>query len=203
MNETTQVSDQTQEASGDNELNGKNERDFVAYETYRKTVGKEKKLRSENEELLGRLRQYEEAKLEQDGKQSELIAAQRKQISDLESRLKQSESSYAYNVVGAQFKSELAARGVGNPDKVFKYAAAVHKDDLNAVEVDRETYNVNDQDLKRIVDKILTENADMGFVAAKGVKDMSPRGDVEYGESKKAPSEMSLDEIKAALLNGA
>ena len=103
-------------------------------------------------------------------------------------------TNYQWNVIGAQIKSELSAKGVKNPDKALKYAVAAHKDDLNTIEVD-DQYNVNGDDLKRFVDKFLNDNIDMGFVGKVGVKDITP-GKFEYtGEENKKMADLSKDEL--------
>ena len=202
MDETTRVGDSTQKVSDspENDLKQnyeKDRHDNIAYETYKKAISEKKNAAAENDALKARLAALEQDKMQAEGNKDELISALRKQLGETESKLKQDRSSYTWNVVGAQIKSELATRGVSDPDKALKFAAAVHKDDLSTVEVD-DKYNVNGEDLKRFVDKFLNENQSMGFISKVAPKDLSP-GKVEMtGHEDKKTSKMSDEEIMRA-----
>lgn len=200
MQETQAVGDSTQTPGGtpEQDLQQKFEtekQDGIAYETYKKTVTEAKRAKEKASELEARLAEIERDKLSAQGKKDEVIESLRKQLGELENKHKISQASYTWNVVGAQIKSELAAKGVRNPDKALEYAKAVHKDDLSAIEVDS-SYNVNKDDLSRFVDKFLTDNQDMGFMSKPSVKDVTP-GKFEYGEKPKPLSELSEEELKA------
>jgi hypothetical protein len=172
----------------------KEKQDGIAYETYRKTVTQYKRAAEKNAELEAALAAATQDKMQAEGKKDELISALRKQTQDLESKYKQSQTAYSWNVIGAQIKAELASRGVGNPDKVLNYAKAAHKDDLGAIEVG-DDYTVNRTDLSRFVDKFLNENQDLGFVSKVKVKDLSP-GKVEMKKDDKKPlDKLSKDEL--------
>jgi len=203
MEETHGVSDSPQtDASGNSADDLKQQyeqdkHDGIAYDSYKKAVNQYKSAKSEADSLRAKLQQYEEEKLESQGRKDEVIASLRKQLGELDDKYRGSQRSYTWNVVGAQIKSELAAKGVRNPEKALKYAKAAHKDDLSAIEVD-EDYNVNHQDLSRFVDKFLMENQDMGFVSKVGVKDIPP-GKVEIdGNENKGVAKMSDDELSKA-----
>lgn len=200
MDENTQVPNgDTQEAQGKTE--GMTEAEFeqarqdgIAYETHRKALAQRARLKEEREQLSKELESYKQREMESQGKYQELVEAQRKRISELEEKTKQMSTSYQWNVIGAQIKSEFASRGVKAPDKALKYAVAAHKDDLNTIEVD-DQYNVNSSDLKRFVDKFLTDNQEMGFVSKVGVRDLPP-GKVELdNSSKQSIAKMSKDEL--------
>lgn len=203
MEETHGVSDSQQnDASGKSvdDLKQKYEQDRhdgIAYDSYKKAVTQYKSAKSEVDTLKSKLEQYEQERLESQGRKDEVIASLRKQLSELDEKSRRSQQSYTWNVVGAQIKSELAAKGVRNPEKALKYAKAAHKDDLSSIEVD-EDYNVNPQDLSRFVDKFLMDNQDMGFVSRVGVKDIPP-GRVEIkGNENKGVNKLSDKELDDA-----
>lgn len=199
MEMTPGVSDSSQEASGVSEIETKQQyekdkHDGIAYDSYQKAVSQKKAAQQRIAELEAKLTTVEQGKMQAEGKKDELIAALRKQTQELESKYKQSQSSYTWNVVGAQIKAELAARGVSNPDKALTYAKAVHKDDLGAIEVDSD-FSVNKADMQRFVDKFLNENQDMGFVSKVKVKDLSP-GKVEMKKDSNKPlDKLSKEEL--------
>lgn len=202
MAETQVGSADTQNASGSPELELKTQyeqdkHDGVAYESYKKAVNQYKKSNEEVATLKAQLQSLQQDKMQAEGNKDELIASLRKQVSDLDEKSRKSQASYTWNVVGAQIKGELAARGVRNPDKALEYAKAVHREDLSTVEVDEE-YRVNKDDMRRFVDKFLNDNQDMGFLSTPGVKDMVP-GKVELtGEENKSLSKASDEDIMKA-----
>ena len=202
MSETPGVSDSTQNASGGSEQELKNQyeqdkHDGIAYDTYKRTVSQYKTASAENTELKSKLRELEDERLESQGKKDEVIASLRQRLSESEAKRKQDRESYTWNVVGAQVKAELAAKGVKNPDKAFKYARAAHENDLKTLEVN-ENFEVSKEDLSRFADSFLNDNQDMGFVSRVGVDDITP-GRVEITKDGDKPtSKMSDDELAKA-----
>lgn len=203
MEETHGVSDSPQNDAGGRSADDvrqqydQDKHDGIAYDSYKKAVSQYKTAQGRVDELEAKVRQYEESQLESQGRKDEVITSLRKQLSELQEKHRTNQQSYTWNVVGAQIKSELATKGVRNPDKALKYAKAAHRDDLSAIEVD-EDYNVNPQDLSRFVDKFLMDNQDMGFVSRVGVKDIPP-GKVEItGNENKAVAKLSDEELSRA-----
>lgn len=201
MEKTPGVSDSTQTASGGPETETKSQyeqdkHDGIAYDSYKKAVNQYKKANDRIAELESALQSYEQDKLQSEGKKDEVIHSLKKQLGELQESHRKSQASYTWNVVGAQIKSELATRGVKNPDKALKYAKSVHKDDLATIGVD-DQYNVDSTDLSRFVDKFLMENQDMGFVSKPGVRDLPP-GHVEVYNETKSTDRLSDDELMAA-----
>lgn len=197
MEETQVAGGNTQDASGVQENETKKayeaaKHDGIAYDTYRKAVSQYKKASEKIAELETQLSAVAQEKMQAEGKKDELINALRKQTQELEAKYKQSQASYTWNVVGAQIKAELAARGVSNPEKALHYAKAVHRDDLATIQVG-EDYTVERNDLQRFVDKFLNENQDMGFVSRVKVKDLPP-GKVEM--TKQTQLTTSADKVK-------
>lgn len=194
----------TQEAHGKNE--GMTEAEFevakvdgIAYETHKKALSQRVKFKEEAANYKSELESYKQRELENQGKYKELVDSQRKRIDELETKDKDRDRSYQWNVIGAQIKSEFARKGVNNPEKALKFAAAAHKDDLNTIEVD-DQYNVNSSDMQRFVDKFLNENIDMGFVNKVGISDLPPSGHARKEEGKKI-SKLSEDELMDAWKN--
>ena len=199
MDQTPGVSDSPQNASGTAEQNDlktkyeQDKQDGIAYDTYKKAVGQYKKANEKAAELEARLSAFEQDKMSAEGKKDEVISQLRTQLSELESKHKASQQSYTWNVVGAQIKSEMATRGIRDPEKALKFATAVHKEDLGGIEID-DNYNVNKQDMQRFVDRFLEENKDMGWQSQVRVNDMTPGNNVEMGD-KPEISKMSVEEL--------
>ncbi len=202
MEKTPGVSDSTQNASGSPETETRSQyeqdkHDGIAYDTYKKAISQYKRANDRVAELENALQSYEQDKMQSEGKKDEVIASLKKQLGELQEQHRKTNASYTWNVVGAQIKSELAARGVRNADKALNYAKAVHKDDLATIAVD-DQYNVDSTDLGRFVDKFLMENQDMGFISKVGVRDIPP-GRVEVDNNEQKPTDkLSDQELMAA-----
>lgn len=198
MNEDNLQSSGHQEPDASGELQENEEsrkrEDVVAYDTHRKLLSEKKKTQAQLEELKKQLGQYEQQKLEAEGRKDEVIKSLRQQLSEKESILKEKDSRYAWNVVSGQIKSRATQEGCKSPDKLLRL---LDKEDLSALEVD-DNYMVNQDDLSRIIEKAKREN-DFLFSARKAnVNDLPPSGKVEQPE-KKTVKDLSRKE-KFALL---
>lgn len=189
--ETTQsVSDTTQQTSGSTEQTETKE-DVVSYATHRKLLSERKKDVEKLRRYESELEQFRQDKLSDEGKKDEVIDALRKQVSELGDKYQLSTNRFAKTTVSEQIKSALKAQGCINPDKAMRL---MEVDDLNSIEVD-DSYNVNSEDLSRVIDKFQKENEDLPlFNKVSGVKDLTPTNRVEYKEEKSF-NNMTSDEL--------
>jgi hypothetical protein len=203
--ETTGVQDAPQEAKGQTEAGGAeggtNEMpsdNQLAYETYKRAVAQRAKFKEEAERAKAEAEALKQQVLEQEGKKDEALAYWKNKATELEQSYKTDKQNYIWNVVGGQLKAELAAHGCVNPDKAIKL---IDKAELKSIEVD-DQYRVSSEDLKRIVESVKTENADIGlFRRHGGVKDIVPTN-VEYtGNENKDISQLSDEELKKVWMN--
>lgn len=200
--ETTSDQVAPQEAQGQTEAGGaegvNNEMpkdNQLAYETYKRAVAQRAKFKEEAEAARQEAERLKQQVLEQEGKKEEALAYWKTKALDLEENYKKDKQSYVWNVVGGQLKAELASQGCVNPDKAIKL---IDKAELKSIEVD-DQYRVSADDLKRIVESVKNDNADIGlFRRHSGVKDIVP-SNVEYtgGENRKL-SQLSDEELKKA-----
>lgn len=206
--------EETQVANGDtHEAHGKTEgmteaefekarQDGIAYETHRKALAQRAKLKEEAEALRAQLDEYKSREMESQGKYKELVESQRKRISELEAETKAKEKNYQWKVVSGQIQTALMSKGIDNEvvEDALALMTAKHKDDLNTVEVD-DSYNVNKDDLSRVVDKFIQSGAGKRLVARNaGVKDLTP-GEIEMGEKPKKLSQLSEEELNNLWFN--
>lgn len=168
--EISQVNDQTPTDNVDVEAETTQESDSVAYSTYRKVVGKSKKVMSENEELRNQLQGIEQNKMQADGRKDELIKALRDELNGVKEVSQKDKQSYAWNIFSENIKTEAAKRGCLNPSKLIKL---LDKEDLGSVEVD-DNYRVNGDDLTRLMDKAMKENEFLFQRDAVKVNDITP-----------------------------
>jgi len=196
MDTNQQVSDQSNQASGEVVDNVENpSKDSVAYDTYRKVLSEKKKVQEQLAELAKERDAANQNKLQAEGKKDEVIEALRKQMAEKDKTLETKTNAYAWNVVSAQIKSELAREGCVNPDKALRL---IDKEELAGIEVS-DDYLVNIEDLKRVVDKVRTENADIRlFNKSASVKDLNPKAGVNPvgNEPANKTEKMSAAELR-------
>lgn len=167
--------------------------DKVAYDTYRRVVGKSKKVMAENDELKQRLNLIEQDKMAADGKKDDVIKSLREELGQTRSQLDSQKQNYAWNIFSSNIKAEAAKRGCKDPDKLLKL---LDKEDLGSVEVD-DNYTVNRDDLSRLMDKAIRENDFLFGKPAVKVNDVTPSN--EKPETGKTLESMSVDEKLLAL----
>lgn len=146
--------------------------DVVAYSTYSKVLGTLKKRESELDELRSRIDSIELEKKQAEGNKDEVITTLRSKLKEAEEGSKKLQHKYAWNVLEGQIKTEAIKQGCANPDKLIRLLS---DDDLKAIEVDA-GFNVNQDDLKRLIDKARKDNEDIGLFKNRSVNvnDVSP-----------------------------
>ena len=174
--------------------------DVVKYDTYRKVMSQRYKLKEERDELQKRLEAIETERLQEQGKYREQAEIYKKKADEYAVELDKIKKQKQFDHVSSVIKSKLADKGVRNPEKAFKYAQAVNRDDLGRI-VLTEDGAPDQMDVDRFVDKFLNDNVDMNFVAKPGVNDMTPTNDVDLGNKPKATPKLSKEELDAAWEN--
>lgn len=201
MEEVKTNADGMTNANGEGaEVNDREEKpeDRVAYSTYTKAMAQRARFKEDAEKLKEENESFKQKLLEAEGKKDEQISYWKKKASELEDRDKKRESQLAWTSISSQLKTELLAHGCVNPDKALRL---IDREEISSIEVD-DSYKVRSEDVKRIVEKIKQDNADIGlFRKGTGVKDMSPSS-VNYDKTKeKAVSKLSKDELLSAWNN--
>lgn len=121
-------------------------KDVVAYETYRKTLGLAKKREQELEaERLEKQKLLEE-KLAVEGKKDELIESWKKKYEALESKTKKAVGSFSYKVLASVISQEAVKEGCINVGDLIQLS------DLSTIEMDDE-FNVDTEQIKDLVQR--------------------------------------------------
>lgn len=129
--------------------------DKVAYETYRKTVDEAKKAKARVDDLAKKLKEYEDEKLQNQGKSQELIESLRSQVKDKETKLQNVVGSFAHKAVSSHIREEALKQGCLDVDLLLKAGA----DEFGKIEVDAENgFSVNGDDLKRFFETTMTKH---------------------------------------------
>ncbi len=111
-------------------------------------LGKQRDLKERLAELEAQKSLMEQSKLESAGKKDELIESLRKTLKEEQDSRKVERNSYAYSVVSSKVREEAAKQGCLDTRSFIKL---LEKDDFNTLEIS-DDYNVNGDDLKRLVE---------------------------------------------------
>ncbi len=139
------VSDNSENLNSVQDPEKKNE---VSYETYRRTVEKEKQLREKSKTLEAQLESYRQKELESQGKYEEVVSSLRKKIEDLENQNKEVRGNFVLKTVDSAIEKELVKRGCINTRDAL---GLLTNDDYSMLEVD-EKYNVSQDRVKTLID---------------------------------------------------
>ena len=188
-----------QNASGDqpNPVSDNSEgKDKVAYETYRKVLGEKKKRDAEVQELRDRLNAIELDKKQAEGNKDEVIASLRSELEKSKSQVSETKKNFAWNIMQSQIKSEAVNRGCKNPDGLIRLLS---KDDLASIEID-DQFNVNKDDLSRVLDGVAERNADWDIFKKESKKVHDVNNSVNHFKTPpKKLDDMSTEELEQEL----
>jgi hypothetical protein len=168
------------------------EKNQVAYETYRKTVGEVKKLKSELDSFKQKEVEREQALLAEQGKYKEALEAAVKKQKELEKSLQEKEKAYARNIFTKEAKSVAMQLGA-MPEALDDIVKVGNWAD---VEID-EKFEINSDQLKEAIVRLQKEKP---FYFRKDSS--SPRtvsSNASGMAAKKDNKELSKDEIIAKL----
>ncbi len=173
------------------------QKDTVAYESYKKLLGEKKRRDAQLRDAMSKLEALEQADMESKGKQTELIDSLRKQLSEQQQREKEKDQRNAWNSVKSQITQAALENGCTAPSKLIKL---LDKADLDTLQVD-DDYSVNRDDLTRLMEKAKKDNEFIFTVAKAPVKDVNPGlRESDLQAKPKDPRTMSEAEIRAALM---
>ena len=123
--------------------------DMVAYDTYRKTVDKEKNLRERTRSLESELDSYKQKELESQGRFEDVISGLKEKVTHLEKENKDTRGNFVVSTVDGAIERELVKRGCIDTRDAL---SLLNDDDYSSLEVD-ERFNVNGANVKNLVDR--------------------------------------------------
>ena len=151
MSTTPDPVDQSNNASGDADNKETKDKDSVQYSSYQKVLGEKKKMQAEKDDLLNKLKDFEQRDLELKGKDKELIDTLRKESKEKEEKLSSVVQKFAMKQIESQLSAEAAKHGCVDPDALSKFI------DVKSLEFDPENFAVNKDDLKREMEKVVKD----------------------------------------------
>ena len=162
--EVIKMEDNNQNASGDlGENSSGNSQETVAYDSYKKVLAerkadqaKAKQALTEAQELRERLKDIELEKQQREGNKDDVIAALRKELTETKTSLVEKDRGYASTIIEGQIKAKAAE--LGCEDMGLFMAGLTQKGDLlTSVEVS-DNFQVNTEDLSRVVERMKEEH---------------------------------------------
>lgn len=162
--------------------------DMVAYETYKRKVDNEFRLKKRIEELEASQAQAETEKLEAAGKKDELIENLKSQLSTEMQKRKSLAESFAVSSIRKQIESE--ANKLGAVDS----ANLVRLLDLTKLDVDLDTFQANPEQVKMVLDDAKKEMPYMFSKTAPNLESHVPRGTQPDTKAPKTAQE-KIDEL--------
>lgn len=166
--------------------------DTVAYETHQKLLSEKKKLQSKAEAYESELQKLREEKLGTEGKKDELLTEYKKKYEDLEGKFKGSVGKFAMKTLADAIEKEALKSGCLNPKSLSRLV------DMAEIDVN-EDFDVNQDQLKKAIEKVKTENPFMFAKSAPGYVDVT-KPVVGDTSTKPALDKMSMnDKVKALI----
>lgn len=175
-----------------NEASGQVEKQTVAYETYRKTVGEVKKLKSEIESFRQKEIEREQALLAEQGKYKEALESALKKQKEIEKSLQEKEKTYARNIFTKEAKSVALQLGA-MPEALDDIVKVGNWSD---VEID-EAFNINTDQLKEAITRLQKEKPFYFKKESSAPRSVSTQANLT--QPKKDLKELSREEIMARL----
>ncbi len=177
--------------ANDEVASGQQSKDSVAYETYKRTVGEVKKLKSELDGFRQKEAEREQAALSEQGKYKEALDAATKKQKELEVTLKEKEKVFARNIFTKEAKSVALQMGA-MPEALEDIVKVGNWSD---VEID-DKFEINSDQLKEAVSRLQKEKP---FYFKKDSSSPRTVDSRTTSVKQKDNEDLSIEEIKARL----
>jgi hypothetical protein len=190
MSEVTTSGSATQTTVSDPQ-SGKGD-DKVSYETYKRTVGEVKNLKTELEALRSEKADRENAVLVEQGKYKDALEAKIKAEADLKAKLTEKDKTFAKTIFNAEVK-KLAVELGAMPEALEDI---VKVGDWTPVQIDTDNYSVNRDQLKEALNKLQKDKPFYFKKGASNVRDVqsSASGGARNANGKTV-DQMSKEEL--------
>ena len=163
--------------------------DQVSYDSYKRVLDEKKRTQEKLKELEDFKAKIEMDEKERQGKHTEVIEALRAENLKLKSEFDQKTQSFAYSKFEDQIKNYAVKEGCVNPDKLMRLLT---KEQMKSVEI-ADNFQVNKDDLKRLIDGLKDEHSDIGLFKATNPNFIPVTGGTKVQST--SLGEMSKDEI--------
>lgn len=192
------MDNESQKASGGSQdnISDINVKDSVSYESHKKLLGEKKGLQTKFEAMQAELNSFRDDKLSAEGKKDDVINSLREQLNISQKESKELKSNFAWNTVKTQIKNEASVKGCVNPNKLIKLLS---KEEISGIEID-DNFNVNAQDLSKLIENAKKEHSDIGLFSAKiiNVNDVTGK-QKDFKPKQKSYDDMTDEELEAEL----
>lgn len=190
-------SGQSVQASGAEETSATQEvkKDVVSYDTYQKVLNERKKDQERAKLAEAKIQEYEHKKLEEAGKYQEVISDLRKRAEEKEKEAESLRKARIADKLTSMIRDEASKHGVIDFEDMLKVG------NLESVQVDPETSNVDPQTIKRFVEDLKAKKSYLFKPTSVQTADATPNAGKAPGklEAKDLASLSSEELMKLAL----
>lgn len=155
--------------------------DFVSRDTYLKTLGEVKSLKSKLADVLEKFESTQQEKMSLEGNKDQLIEALKSKAEKAESEKRKLAGTFVERVLRSQFETEALKQGITKPEiinKLVDFSAYVES-------VDTETFQADEVDIKSTVEKIKEEYPMLFEKTSPKINNKTPSTDSGEPKSKK------------------
>lgn len=185
-------SGQSVQASGAEESTATQDikKDVVSYDTYQKVLNERKKDQERAKQAEAKIQEYEHKKLEEAGKYQEVIADLRKRAEEKEKEAESLRKARIADKLTSMIRDEANKHGVIDFEDMLKVG------NLDSIQVDPDTNNVDPQTIKRYVEDLKAKKSYLFKATNVQVADASPNAGKAPGKIEtKDLSTMSSEEL--------
>ena len=165
----------------------------VSYETHRRLLAQRKSAVEKLEALEAKAAQLEADKLEAEGSKDQLIEKLKSQLASKDKQYKDAIGSYAFTSVKSQLEAEATKLGCVDTDALTKLV------DLETLEVDKETFRADSDQIKMLVDEAKQARP---YLFSKSGPKLDPHV-LKTGDTSAGPADidkLSSDELKQKIM---
>ena len=154
---------------------GKNQ---VSYDSYQKALTEKKNAQAKMAELENKLKEFEQDKLQAQGKKDELIQSLQKQLKETTTDFSKTKANYAMKAVTAQVEKRAAEMGCVDSDLLTK---AMNLESLKVSVVD-DDFNVDGESLTTQLEMVRKSKPYLFKQAGPQIKDGVPNNQVQQNK---------------------
>lgn len=194
------MSDDKSTQSGDKDVQSDEDDDFTPQKSekeyarmWRETSAEAKKYRLKNQDLQAKLEQFEQEKMQSEGKKDELIQKLKKQVDEFKNGLQDKTRKYADRMIKSQLKAEAAKAGCIDPDALIQIA------NLESLEVS-DDFDVSEDSVKGLLKDMQKAKPYLFQKEQPSIKDGSPNPKGGGKTVDKPIAKMTIEERKEVLL---
>lgn len=176
--------------SVESEVQSKEE--FVARQTYLKTLNEAKTYKSKFQELMDEVEGLKQGKLEAEGNKDQLIDSLKSKLQKVESERNGLAKNFVQKSLRSQFETEALKHGIRKPDLIHNFVN--YNDFFDSV--DTETFSIDGTEVNSVVEGIKEQIPELFTKPSPRINNRTPSFDTDTKEKKKDFTKMTKEEVQ-------